>query len=438
MLLLGIGVLFSCKKKDDDPSAPGAMFTASKTTVVVDEQIQFTNNSTDATSFQWSFGDGTTSAEASPKKSYATSENFTVTLVATGAGGSNTSTVAVKVLPLGGFTVENEASLIANTAVQFTNSSKGATSYLWSFGDAANSTSTMASPTFTYSTGGTFTVTLKSISAAGETVTTKSITVAGAPVVKDLYFVEYNNNLIKKLALSGSSAATTVLDVTGKAGPGMAIDAANNKVYFSDFEVTGSGNIWKMNLDGSGLTAIVSGLTDPYGIALDLTNGKIYWADDLGNISRANLDGSNQQIGIVNIPGGGMRAVALDPENNKMYFYEVQAEILHVSNLDGTNVQPLLTGTYGYAIYVDTVNDKIYYDDYNAGKIFRVNLDGTGSVEIDASGSRIYGMAIDQTDKKFYFSTRDAGTIVRCNLDGSSPETLLTGLASPRGIALKQ
>lgn len=50
--------------------------------------------------------------------------------------------------------------------------------------------------------------------------------------------------------------------------------------------------------------------------------------------------------------------------------------------MDGTNVTPLLTGTYGYAILVDTVHDKLYYDDQNAAKLFQVNLDGTGQVTI--------------------------------------------------------
>ncbi len=437
LLFLAVGVLFSCKKKDDDPLAPVAGFSASKQTAVVDEEIQFTNSSANATAFQWSFGDGTTSAEASPKKAYATSENFTVTLVATGEGGSNTSTVAVKVLPKGAFSVENEGALIAGTAVQFTNGSKGAASYLWNFGDAANSTSTEANPKFTYAAGGTFEVTLKSISAVGETVTKKTITVAGAPAVKELFFIEYGNNLIKKLTV-GSPSAADVLDVAGKAGPGMAVDEANGKIYFSDFEVAGSGNIWRMNLDGSNLTAIVSNLTDPYGLALDLTNGKIYWADDLGNISRANLDGSGVQTGLVNIAGGGMRAVALDVENNKMYFYEVQAEILYSANLDGTDVKPIVTGAYGYAILVDTVNDKLYFDDQNTETLIRSNLDGSGKTTIDATATRIYGMAIDHAEGKIYWSGRDSGNISRANLDGSGLETLASGLASPRGIALKK
>jgi len=438
LFLLGFAVLNSCKKKEEDPIKPGASFNVSNLTVVVDEEVQFTNTSTEATSYTWSFGDGTTATEVSPKKSYSTSANFTVTMVATGAGGANTAISVVKVLPLCSFTVENDASLVANTPVQFTNGSKGAASYLWSFGDAANSTSTVASPTFTYASGGSYTVTLKAISAVGESTTSRTITVAGAPVVKDLFFMEYGaTSAIKKVALS-TNTASNVLDITGKGGAGMAFDAVNNKIYFSDFELADAGNIWRMNPDGTGLTAIATGINDPYGVAVDPAGGKVYWVDNAGNVSRANLDGSSPQIGLVNIPGGNMRAIALDPENNKMYFYDVNIEDLYVANMDGTNVAKLLTGTYGYAILIDTVNDKLYYDDQNANKLWQVNLDGTAPVTIDASGDRIYGMLIDYSANKLYWSSRDGNKLMRANLDGSSPETILSGLTSPRGIALKQ
>lgn len=437
LLLAGLVMFGACKKDDPDPLETTAGFSASKLTAVVDETIQFTNTSQNATAFKWSFGDGTTSTEVAPSKTYTSSDNFTVTLVSTGEGGSQIATTVVKVLPLCTFTVENENALIANTAVQFRNGSKGATTYQWSFGDAGNSTSNDAEPTFTYTAGGTYTVTLKSTSAAGESTFSKTITVAGAPVVKDLYFIEYGASLIKKLNLTDNNTST-ILDIAGKGGPGMAYDAVNKKIYFSDFEVTGSGHIYRINPDGTGLTEIAAGLTDPYGIAVDATGGKIYWTDDLGNVSRANLDGSSPEIGLVNIPSGQMRAVALDPENNKMYFYEVNLEILYSANLDGTNVTPLFTGTYGYAILVDTVNDKIYFDDQNAAKLWRADLDGSNKITIDADGSRIYGMLIDHSTNQLYYSLRDSGKILRAGLDGSNPETLLSGLDSPRGIALIQ
>lgn len=440
LLALGLTLLNACKK-DEDPIKPSSAFSASKTTVVVDEEITFTNTSSDATAFVWSFGDGTTSTESAPKKSYQTSAVFTVTLSATGPGGTTVSTAQITVKPFVAFTVENENALKTTTPVQFTNASKGAASYLWTFGDAANSTSTDANPAFTYTTAGTYTVTLSASSSAGASTATKQITVAAPPASKEIYFVEYNAGFINKLSLDGSGTVSPVLDVTGKAGPGMAIDQPNGKIYFSDFEVTGEGKIWRMNLDGSGLEAIVTGLTDPYGIALDGTAGKVYWTDDAGNVSRSNLDGTNQQIGIVNIAGGQMRAISLDPAHNKMYFYEVNLENLYVADLDGSNPSVLVAGVYGYAILVDAQNGKIYYDNQNAnggdGALVWANLDGTSPSNISSTATRIYGMAIDYTENKFYWSGRDSGEINRSNLDGTDTELLKDGLSSPRGLIIK-
>lgn len=436
--LLAAALFFNACKKEDNPVQPSATFTASSTTAVVDEEIQFTNNSTNATSFKWSFGDGTTSTETAPKKAFQTSAVFNVSLSATGEGGTTISNLTITVKPACAFTVENENALLNTTPVQFTNGSKGASSYLWSFGDAGNSTSTGANPTFTYATPGTYTVTLKAISAVGETTASKQITVGGAPIIKELYFIEYNTGFIKKLSLDGSGNTADVLDINGKAGAGIAYDEVNNKIYFSDFEVTGTGNIWRCNLDGSNLEAIVNNLTDPYGIALDVAAGKVYWVDDLGNVSRANLDGSNQEIGIVNIPGGLMRAISLDPANNKMYFYEVNLENLYVANLDGSNPSILFSGVYGYAILADSQNGKIYFDDQNSETLVVANLDGTNKQTFDAKGTRIYGMAVDRSANKLYWSGRDSGELSRANLDGSSPEVLKTGLDSPRGLFFKQ
>ena len=438
LCILSTGILFNACKKEEDPIKPTASFTTSSTTVVVDEEIQFTNNSDNATAFKWSFGDGTTSTEVSPKKSYQTSGIFNVTLTSTGAGGTTLSNASITVKPACSFTVENENALINTTPVQFTNGSKGASSYQWSFGDAGNSTSTAQNPSFQYNTPGTYTVTLKAISAVGETTASKQITVGGAPVVKEVFFIEYGTGFIKKMPVNGSGTVTDVLDINGKAGPGIAYDEVNEKIYFSDFEVTGTGNIWRCNLDGSNLEAIVSNLTDPYGVALDVAAGKVYWVDDLGNVSRANLDGSAQEIGLVNIPSGQMRAISLDPANSKMYFYEVNLENLYVANLDGSNPTILFSGVYGYAIQVDAQNGKIYFDDQNSATLVIANLDGTNKQTFDANGTRIYGMAIDRTANKLYWSGRDSGELSRANLDGSNPEVLKTGLTSPRGLFFKQ
>lgn len=437
VLLFVVTLFIGCGKEDDPPATNGA-FTVSKTTVAVDEEVQFTNTSANATSYTWSFGDGTTSTEASPKKSYSTSGVYTVTLSATGAGGTKSATATVTVTPLSGFTVVNENSLSAGTPVQFTNTSKGAATYEWSFGDAANTKSTEANPTFTYTAGGTYTVSLKSTGAGGFATSTKDIVITAIVSNKELYFIEYGVRQIKKLLLTSGQTPSTVLDITAKEGVGLAYDAAGGKVYFSDFAVTGEGKIWRMNIDGSGLEAIVTGLTDPYSIALNVGAGKIYWGDDLGNISRSNLDGSALETEFIHIDGGQMRGVAYDSKHDKLYFYEVFNENLHSANSDGSNITVIAAGTYGYGIYVDEVNDKLYFDDQLNATIQRSNLDGSGSVAVVTGlDTRIFGLTVDHDDNKLYWSDRDLGEISRSNLDGTSPEKILTGLDSPRGIFIK-
>lgn len=435
LIALVMGFLSACDNEEDAKPQSMATFTASATEVQVGEEIQFTNTSQNATAFRWSFGDGTSSKEISPRKSYQSPGIFTVSLVATGEGGSTISNMDIKVLPSSGFVVENASELVALTAVQFTNTSQGGDSYLWSFGDPGNSTSTEENPTFTYLSPGTYTVSLTVTSEAGESTYSQEITLGAASA--ELYFIAYGDGLIQKLALDGSGSVSNVMDIDGMGGVGLAYDKVNGKIYFSDFETYPEGRIWRMNLDATGLEEIASNIGDPYGIALDVAAGKIYWVDDDGNVSRANLDGSDPEIGLINIPGGQLRAISLDPENGKIYFYEVYDENLYVANMDGTDPTVIVPGVYGYAIFVDTVNDKIYFDDQNDELLKVANLDGSDIQTIDDNGTRIYGMDIDYDNGKLYWSGRDSGELYRANLDGSDHEVLKSELSSPRGIFLR-
>lgn len=68
-----------------------------------------------------------------------------------------------------------------NTTVTFTNTSTGAVSYLWDFGDSQSSTA--ANPSNVYATNGNYTVTLSVTNPCGTTSCSQNITVAGCPDV---------------------------------------------------------------------------------------------------------------------------------------------------------------------------------------------------------------------------------------------------------------
>lgn len=257
-----------------------------------------------------------------------------------------------------------------------------------------------------------------------------------------VYFMDSYDEKLYKLSID-TGTVSTVKDLTDMYGSGVAYNSKKDKIYFSDFvdEDTPNGKIWSMNPDGTNAEAIVTGLLNPMGIAVDENNDKVYWGDENGNVSRCNFDGSSLETGIVNIDGGTIRAVAIDSKNNQLYFYDTSNNDLYKANLDGTGSAVILTGYYGYAICVDETNNKIYFDaqtnDETVSALYRANLDGSNPTLIDDTQSRIYGIAIDTKNRKVYWSGRDTYEIYQANLNGTVKVTLATELGMPRGIFLK-
>ncbi len=66
-------------------------------TIGTNGDVVFTNNSLNATEFTWNFGDGNTSQESDPEYQYTTNESFTVTLQASGPGGTDVATAIVNI-----------------------------------------------------------------------------------------------------------------------------------------------------------------------------------------------------------------------------------------------------------------------------------------------------------------------------------------------------
>lgn len=338
------------------------------------------------------------------------------------------------------FFTNTDEELNIGKAIQFKNASENATSYAWDFGDSTISTDN--NPSKTYSKPGVYTVKLKAVGPGGTGNYSKELTIidpnANVGKDKELYFIEYGSKLIRKISLVPGSSAETVVNMTGKEAHSMAYDSVNKKIYYCDFQTTNAGKIWRMDLDGSNLTEVLTGLGSPYGIALNLAEGKMYIADG-ANVSRANMDGTGFQKDFISISGGALRAVGFNKKTNIIYFYEVNNEDLYSAKSDGTGAGKIISGAYGYGIFVDEANGKIYYDDRRQTGIMQANLDGSGKVKIaTVSGNRGgSGIAVDYKENKVYWAETNNGFIKRANLDGSGAETFLSGVNNPRGMFIK-
>jgi PKD repeat protein len=117
--------------------------------------------------YRWDFGDGTTSTQANPSHSYASSGGFTATLRVTDNGGlfdEDQASVSVSQnLPptaeANGPYSGNPGALISFSSAGSSDPEGGPLTYRWDFGDG--STSTQANPTHAYAAGGVYTATLR-------------------------------------------------------------------------------------------------------------------------------------------------------------------------------------------------------------------------------------------------------------------------------------
>jgi PKD repeat protein len=137
----------------------------------VNQQTQFTDNTNDfadpVTAWQWTFGTLGSGTGNPAIFTFPSTGNVNVNLTVTtqtGCSYARVKSVNIGTAPVAGFTASptvGEPPL----AVAFTNTSTGATSYLWRFGDSGGSTSTESSPVFTFSELGQYTVELTAFNA---------------------------------------------------------------------------------------------------------------------------------------------------------------------------------------------------------------------------------------------------------------------------------
>lgn len=187
-----------------------AAFTA--TTVCSNSPMQFTNNSLNAATYHWDFGVGAltndTSNVVNPSYTYTNSGTYTVTLIASPGPCADTTTLVVNVnagpqvaflappVCLGGTTAFTDQSTVTTGSI---------TNWHWDFGvtTLTNDTSNVQSPNYTYTTAGTYNVTLTCTGSNG-CVTTLTTAVT----VNDLPTANFTSNI------SCQGAPTTLTDIS--------------------------------------------------------------------------------------------------------------------------------------------------------------------------------------------------------------------------------
>jgi len=176
---------------------PVASFISNVSSGATPLSVQFIDSSLNSpTSWTWLFGDGSISTSQNPIHTYTAEGTYTVTFIATNTAGSDTLTkigyitvTKASAVPVASF-VTNITSGSVPLSVQFLDSSNNTPiAWVWSFGDGGSST--ISNPVHTYTTAGTFTVTLTATNSAGSNtisqadyITANMVTDAPAPLFK--------------------------------------------------------------------------------------------------------------------------------------------------------------------------------------------------------------------------------------------------------------
>jgi hypothetical protein len=174
-----------------------------------------------------------------------------------------------------------------------------------------------------------------------------------------MYFTEWNAGLIKRANLDGTGPMTLVKGLNNPAH--VALDLAGGKMYWGD---SGGDGLWRANLDGSEKEIIVPNAGSVSWTTLDVADGKMYfsnWITGSADIRRANLDGSSVEV---LVHGKNPSAVALDVARGKMYWTDWDAGQIGRANLDGTDQEILATalgGPFGIALDLGAPGTAVFY-----------------------------------------------------------------------------
>ena len=167
------------------PVPPVATFNSDIQTGTAPLVVRFTDKSTGTAplTYAWDFNDDTTidSSVKSPSFTYTTPGTYSVKLTVTNIAGTNSTTrtdyiiVSAPVPPGAAFNSDIQTGT-APLVVRFTDKSTGTAplTYAWDFNDDTTIDSSVKSPSFTYTTPGTYSVKLTVTNIAGTNSTTRT------------------------------------------------------------------------------------------------------------------------------------------------------------------------------------------------------------------------------------------------------------------------
>ncbi len=363
---------------------PSAAFSQS----IIGFKVSFANNSTDADSFTWHFGDGETSTVLSPLHTYEMDGLYPVELIATNECGSDTITAEINIVtePTASFSASATTGCVPLIVQFFDQSSSNATTWEWTFEGGDPSFSNQQNPQVAFNEAGNYSVILVASNAAGSSTSVQ-------------------NNLLQVNNLPAVGFSTTVDGATAQFdntsananqffwnfGDGVTSTAMNPSHFYSEdgiYFIT----LIATNECGSVTTSSEISIATPPTAAFsaNATNGCVPFEVQFQNASSSNAVGF-----LWSFPGGTPNA---STDANPLVVYEnpgIFEVSLTVSNPTGseTFVQSdfIEVGTIPEAVFTFQVVDSIaLFTDNSTNSASAAWTFGDGSSSTETNPAHIY------------------------------------------------
>ncbi len=240
---------------------------------------------------------------------------------------------------------------------------------------------------------------------------------------------------INRKALSALKLLSTV---TNRPVPDMKVvydtNASTGLVFWSELDLYGGpSDLYSVNTRGANRQTISSDTAGIYGIAVDVENNQVYWTTMLNpRIRRSTLDGGSAST-FTTLPSwfGNPTGLALDKVAGNLYFVTISGSTgkIGVCNLN-TGAASLVVDLafMPFGISHDSTTDRLYVTDENM-RVYSCGSDGSGLALIpDLRGGNLH---VDSQEGRVYAARNN--TLRRVALDGTGLEEL-GGLPAYHGV----
>lgn len=262
--------------------------------------------------------------------------------------------------------------------------------------------------------------------------------------VNKLYWTDSNLQQINRSNLDGTQVETII--AFNEDYSYITASSSLQKIFYA----IGSAvpQIWSANFDGSNRQLLATFDTANYvrGLSFDANSQKLYWTSSHGTqsgngkVRSMNANGTGLQT-ILNVADNFPYGMAVDPTVGKLFWANTAHDQLSKANLNGSSVQTFASGKVGDSsqLTIDTVSQRLYWNDISTESIYQSNYDGTGLSAIGTISRAAYdsGIAVDHNSGYLFWGDTQIDVIYRSDLDGGNRTTILsTGLSYPQSFVV--